>query len=74
MRTALICLGIVCVFGGTVAGCANWVLSNFILASVDFEGPWVTFDSAMWLCNTLGLGIGGILIGLGCLLPQKTQQ
>lgn len=73
MRTTLIGLGLFFVLGGTIAGCTNWILSNFILEQVNWEGPLVALDTAMWLCNTLGFGIGGMLIGAGSLIATKAQ-
>ncbi len=73
MKHVLAILGIILFAGGTFSGVLNWCLTEFYLETVEWEGPMVTVNSATWILNTLGLGLGGVLIGIAAILrsPDK---
>ena len=71
MKSIFAILGIVAAIGGTLCGILNWFLTEFYLGSVDWQGPMVTVNSALWILNILGIGFGVVLIGIGAMLRES---
>lgn len=69
MNSVLALAGIILALFGALCGIVNWYLTEFYLATVDWEGPLVMVNSAAWLLNVLCLGAGAILIGLAVMQP-----
>ena len=71
MKATIIIFGIVVALGGTSCGFLDWFLSNFYLDTVGWEGPMMTVSKCLWLLNTLGVGFGVVLIGIGGILRRS---
>lgn len=67
MKSTLAILGICTALLGTIAGVVNWALTEFILDTVDWEGPLVVVNILSWLINIVGMGTGVVLVGISCL-------
>ena len=67
MKSTLAGLGICAAALGTAAGLVNWALTEFILETVDWEGPLVTVNILSWLVNIVGMGAGVALVGMSCM-------
>lgn len=71
MKATITIFGIVVALGGTFCGFLDWYLANFYLDTVDWEGPMVTVQQCSWLLNTMGVGFGVVLIGIGGILRRS---
>ncbi len=56
---------------GMFSGIADWALSNYVLESVDWEGPLVSIQLMAWVFTYISFGIGIILAGLSSLLKES---
>jgi hypothetical protein len=68
MKSVFAIFGILVALGGMFCGVLNWYLTEFYLDSVEWEGPMLMVNRGAWILNTLGLGLGTILIGIAAMM------
>jgi|GEM_PF-3108145 len=72
MRIILGLTSILFALFGLVCGVVDWTLSNFVLDSVDWEGPLVPLQMATWILTPVSYGLA-IMLAAGAAISGRNS-